>query len=132
MTTKLKILVVDDEIAVTMTMVYLLTQAGFDAQAALSADKALRLAQVEAFDLITLDINMPSVNGFVLLQRLKEIPHLRETPVCFVSGRASIEDRQCALEMDAADFIEKPFDAKEFVRRLLVHVGRTDEASISD
>ena len=122
---KAKILVVDDQMAVVLMMVSLLTRAGFDAHAATSAEKALRLAQTETFNLITLDINMPGVNGFELFQRLKQIPHLEETPVLFVSGHATIEDQQRALDLGAADFITKPFDAKYLVSRILSHLGET-------
>jgi len=118
---KTKILVVDDQMAVALMMVFLLTRSGCDAQTALNAEKALRLAQTEMFDLITLDVEMPCINGFELFQRLKQIPHLRETPVVFVSGRATIENQQHALDLGAADFIEKPFDAQDFISRILLH-----------
>jgi len=67
-----KILVVDDQMAVALMMVFLLTRAGCEAQAALSAEKALRLAQTEAFDLITLDVGMPDLDGFLLFQKLRQ------------------------------------------------------------
>ena len=119
MTVKAKILVVDDQMAVTLMVVFLLTRAGCEAEAALSAEKALRLAQTETFDLITLDVDMPGINGFELFQRLKQIPHLEETPIVFVSGNATIEDQQHGLGLGAADFIEKPFGASDFVSRVL-------------
>jgi DNA-binding response OmpR family regulator len=106
-------------------MVFLLTRAGCDAQTALDAEKALRLAQTEMFDLITLDVEMPGINGFELFQRLKQIPHLKETPVVFVSGRATIENQQHALDLGAADFIEKPFDTQDFLSRILSLVEET-------
>jgi len=117
-----KILVVDDQMAVALMMVFLLTRAGCDAGAALNAEKALRLAQTQTFDLITLDVEMPGLNGFELFQRLKNISHLKDTPILFVSGCATIENQQRALDLGAADFIEKPFDTLEFVPRLLSHI----------
>jgi DNA-binding response OmpR family regulator len=125
MTAKAKILVVDDQMAVAMMMVFLLTRAGCKAQAALDAEKALRLAQAEAFDLITLDVELPGVNGFVIYQRLREIPHLKETPIVFVAGNASIENQQRGLDLGAADFIEKPFDTQDFLSRILSLVEET-------
>lgn len=116
---KAKILVVDDQMAVAMMIVFLLTRAGCDAQAALNAEKALKLAQTEKFDLITLDVEMPCLNGFGLIQRLKEIPHLKETPFIFVSGQPTIENMQHAFEIGAADFIEKPFEIQDFTSRIL-------------
>jgi CheY-like chemotaxis protein len=119
MSTKVKVLVVDDEIAVGAIMVFLLARAGCDVEAAINAEKALRLVQTKAFDLITLDVDMPGMNGFELFERLKQIPHLAETRIVFVSGNATIENQQRALELGAADFIEKPFGASEFVSRIL-------------
>ena len=104
MTDKIKILVVDDQMAVALMIVFLLTRVGCQAEAALDAEKALRLAQTQMFDLITLDVDMPGVNGFELFRHLKQIPHLKETPVVFVSGNATIENQQHALDLGAADF----------------------------
>jgi len=119
MTAKVKVLVVDDQMAVALMMVFLLERAGCDTQTALNAEKALRLAQTGTFDLITLDVDMPGINGFDIFMRLKQIPHLNETPIVFVSGRATIENQQHALDLGAADFIEKPFDSSDFVSRIL-------------
>jgi DNA-binding response OmpR family regulator len=124
-----KILVVDDQMAVAMMLAHLLTRAGCEAKNALSAEKAMRLAQAEGFDLITLDVDMPGTNGFELFQRLKQIPHLAETPIVFVSGAATIENQQRGLDLGAADFIEKPFDSLSFASRILGHIRRQPEFS---
>ncbi len=128
MTAKAKILVVDDQMPVALMMVFLLTRAGCDAQAATNAEKALRLAQTEVFDLITLDVEMPGSSGFDLFRLLKQIPHLKETPVVFVSGNAAIENQQHGLDLGAADFIEKPFDTQDFLSRILSLVEETATA----
>ncbi len=128
MTTKVKILVVDDQMPVALMMVFLFTRAGCEAEAATTAEKALRLAQAEVFDLITLDLEMPDLGGFLLFQKLRQIPHLEETPVVFVSGNATIENQQHALDLGAADFIEKPFDTQDFLSRILSLVEETATA----
>jgi len=117
----------DNEMSVALMMAFLLTRVGCEARTALSAEKALRLAQTEMFDLITLDVDMP-VSGFELFQSLKRIPHLRETPVVFVSGNATIENQQRGLNLGAADFIEKPFDSSDFVSRILSLVEESTTA----
>jgi CheY-like chemotaxis protein len=128
MCAKGKILVVDDQIAVAMMMVFILSRNGCQAEAALNAEQALQRAKTESFDLITLDIGMPCLDGFTLFHRFKEIPRLRETPVIFVTGQTTAENRQRALEMGAVDFIEKPFDAKVFVSRVLSLLEETATA----
>jgi DNA-binding response OmpR family regulator len=128
MSDKVKILVVDDQMAVALMMVFLFTRAGCEAEAATNAEKALRLAQTEVFDLITLDVEMPDLDGFRLFQKLRQIPHLNETPIVFVSGNSSIENQQHALDLGAADFIEKPFDTQDFLSRILSLVEETATA----
>lgn len=128
MSNKTRILVVDDQMAVALMMVFLLTRADCEAQSALSAEKALRLVQSEVFDLITLDVEMPGINGFELFQRLKQIPNLKDTPVIFVSGQPTIENMQRAFDLGAADFIEKPFDTQDFLSRILSQVEETATA----
>ena len=118
---KVKILVVDDQMAVALMMVFLLTRAGCDAQAALDAEKTLRLAQTEMFDLITLDIDLPGTNGFEIYRRLKKLPCCCDTPIIFVSGRPYDEDRQRAFELGAVDYIVKPFEVTDFVFRIKSH-----------
>jgi DNA-binding response OmpR family regulator len=68
---------------------------------------------------------MPGCNGFELLRRLRRIPHLQQPIVIFVSGNATIEDQQRALNLGAADFIEKPFEASGFVSRIFSHLEKT-------
>ena len=124
MSDKVNILVVDDEIPVATMMAFLLTRVGCEVKTALNVEKALRLAQIEMFDLITLDVEIHGLNGFELFKHLKQISHLAATPIVFVSRRATIENQQYALdELGAADFIEKPFGAQDFVSRILSYVS---------
>jgi DNA-binding response OmpR family regulator len=123
---KARILVVDDQVAVVTMIRFLLARAGCETQGALDAKTALRLAQTQAFDLITLDVEIPGLNGFELFKHLKQISHLAATPIVFVSRRATIENQQYALdELGAADFIEKPFDTQDFVSRILSCIGHS-------
>ena len=128
MSPKIKILVVDDQVAVTAMIRFLLARAGCETQGALDAEKALRLAQTQVFDLITLDLEIPGGSGFDLFMDLKQIPHLKETPIVFISGNATIENQQHALELGAADFIEKPFETQDFLSRILSLVEETATA----
>jgi DNA-binding response OmpR family regulator len=121
MSDKIKILVVDDELSVGTMMVFLLTRRGCDVEMARTAEQALQLVQAGQFDLITLDLELPDATGFEIYGRLRKIPKSKDTPVCFVSGRPTIENIQRAFELGAADFVEKPFDGRDFVSRILFH-----------
>jgi DNA-binding response OmpR family regulator len=125
MTGQPKILIIEDETSVAMMMVFLLTRAGCEVQSAWNAERAEQLAATGDFDLITLDISLPGGGGFEICKRLKQLPHLKHTPVVFVSGCASINNRQRAFELGAVDFIEKPFGASDFVSRVLSLIEET-------
>ena len=129
MNRKAKILIVEDEAPVAVTMSFLLTRAGCETEIASTKDEAIRMAQTSKFDLITLDVSMPDVNGFILCVELKRNPCLRDIPVVFVSGRCSLEDQQRGLDVGAVDYITKPFGANEFVPRILSHISQQKEIS---
>ena len=124
MTAKAKILVVDDQVAVAVMIRFLLTRAGCETQGALDTKTALRLAQTQVFDLITLDMDMPGC--FEICSSLKENP-FSQTPVVFVSSQFSKDDVQRGRDLGVVDFIRKPFEASDFVSRLLSHARQDEE-----
>jgi len=126
---KIKILIVEDEAPVAVTMSFLLTRAGCETEIATTREQAIQMVRVGRFDLITLDVNMPGSNGFEICRELKQNPHLRHIPIVFVSGRSSLEDQQRGLDVGAADYITKPFGTFEFAPRILSHVRRGQMAS---
>ena len=126
-----KILVIEDDPGVMMLMVSRLTQAGCDVEAAWDAQTGMQKAREEDFDLITLEVDLPEMSGFEVCRRLKENPRSFDTPVVFVSWRENLENQQRALELGAADFIEKPFDTQDFVSRILLHVGNSHNSGLA-
>jgi len=127
-TRKAKILIVEDQMPVAMMMTFLLARVGCETAVATTGKKAMQMAEEGRFDLITLDIDLPDGNGFILCSRLKGRPGFGDTPVVFVSGRSCLEDQQHGLELGAVDYITKPF-GMEFVQRLLSHVRQEKEFS---
>jgi DNA-binding response OmpR family regulator len=116
---------------VAMMMTFLLARAGCETEVATTGAKAMQKAQDGNFDLITLDADLPGgISGFEVCRRLRENPFF-QTPIVFVSGRCCIEDQQHGLDVGAADYITKPFETFEFAPRLLSHVERTGNVSIS-
>jgi DNA-binding response OmpR family regulator len=118
---KAKILVVENEPGVSMMMVSRLTQAGCDVEAAWNAQTGMQKARARDFDLITLEVDLPGMNGFEMCSCLKGNSRLSDTPVVFVSWRDSLEDQQQGLELGAADFITKPFEMTDFIFRIISH-----------
>jgi DNA-binding response OmpR family regulator len=122
---KITILIVEDDAPVAMMMVFLLTRAGCETEVVTTGKRAMEIAQEKKFSLITLDTDLPDITGFEICRELKQRHFSRHTPVVFVSTRATIENQQRALELGAADFIEKPFDTQDFLSRILSLVEET-------
>lgn len=120
---KPKILVIEDQPAVAMTMTYVLALVGCDVTTALTGKKGLEYANSGDFDLITLDITLPDVIGFEIYERIRSNPDLSNTPVIFVSGNDNEDARNRARELGAVDFIAKPFDTADFVDRIFAQIG---------
>ncbi len=85
---------------------------------AASGAEALRVAAQSVFDLILLDIGLPDMSGFVLLERLKEFPDLQTVPVIVLTAWNSTTDKLRGFELGAADYLTKPFEPSELRARV--------------
>jgi DNA-binding response OmpR family regulator len=126
---KAKILILEDEASVAVTMSFLLTRSGCETEIATTKAEAMQMMQSSRFDLITLDVTMPDCNGFDLCVEIRQDPRLSHIPIVFVSGRSSLEDQRRGLDAGAVDYITKPFQALEFASRLLSHIRQQKEIS---
>jgi DNA-binding response OmpR family regulator len=122
MTTKARILIVEDEMPVALMMVFLLSRVGYDVTTARNGQDGMKLATNQKFDVITLDVNLPDTNGFEICRELKQRHISYKTPVVFITGQPHQEDKQLALEIGAADYIAKPFEASDFVFRIATQI----------
>lgn len=108
MTTRATILVVDDT-PDNLALMSSLLKDEYRVKVANGGEKALRVAQGETPpDLILLDIMMPGMNGYQVLEQLKADPRTREIPVVFLTAKAEVEDEKRGLELGAVDYITKP------------------------
>jgi len=121
-TVKPKILVVEDQPEVLATMMLLLERAGFDVFGAQTGLDGIRLSQKQEFDLVILDVNLPEKNGFEVCAWLKQDFRFSRTPIIFASGHWNEENHRRALDLGAADYIVKPFDASAFVALIFSHL----------
>ncbi len=121
-TVKPKILVVEDQPEVLTTMMFLLERAGFEVSGAQNGMDGIRLSQNEEFDLIILDVNLPEKNGFEVCAWLKQDFRFSRTPFIFTSGHWNEENRRRALELGAADCIDKPLDTSLFLQKIFSHL----------
>src|ERR1039457_5734816 len=118
-----KILIVEDQPEIRALMAFILTRAGCEGQSARDGRDGMQLARQPDIDLILLDVDLPDISGIEICRRLKADPNVCRIPVIFVTGQFCDEAREHGLTLGAADYIEKPFDVPQFVRRVLFHAG---------
>jgi len=106
---KPRLLVVDDDPINLKTLIGLLEQE-FEIAAAINGKVGLQAAERTAPDLILLDITMPDMDGYAVLNELKQRETTRDIPVIFITGLNSAEDEAKGLEQGASDYISKPFN----------------------
>lgn len=110
-----RILIVDDESTLQDMVREILTQAGYETDAALSCAQALERFHTAPPDAVLLDVNLPDRDGFSLFAQLRAV---RDVPVLFLSARDEDEARLRGLGLGADDYITKPFLPQELLLRL--------------
>ena len=112
---KKKILVVEDEKAISDILVFNLQREGYDTLAAYDGAEGLRCALEEAPDLILLDVMLPEMDGFEVCRRVRAE---KDTPIIMLTAKGEVEDRIIGLELGADDYLVKPFSPRELVARV--------------
>lgn len=113
-----KVLVVDDEPTIVDIIEDLLRKNGFDTRPAYDAEEAEVAIKRERPDLILLDIMLPKIDGFTFLKQLKENSEYKDIPVVCVTVMNKKEDIEKGKSLGAADYITKPFDPNDLVKRV--------------
>ncbi|MBR9978937.1 MAG: hybrid sensor histidine kinase/response regulator [Bacteroidetes bacterium] len=116
------ILIVDDVARNLQILGSFLREAGYDVSAVTSGKQALEITNDVHPDLILLDIMMPELDGFETCRRLKDDDATREIPVIFLTAKTAEEDILRGFELGAVDYITKPFQRRELIKRVHVHV----------
>jgi CheY-like chemotaxis protein len=104
------ILVVDDNEMNREVLSRRLEKQGHVIVSAEDGERALQEIEKQSFDLILLDIMMPKLNGYEVLERLKANPHQREIPVIVISAVGELESVVKCIELGAEDYLFKPFN----------------------
>jgi adenylate cyclase len=104
------ILVVDDDPVSRLMLTGSLERHGHHVRAAEDGSEALDLLRIESFDVVLLDVLMPNVDGYGVLEQLKGDPDLRHIPVVMVTSVADIESAVRCIELGADDYLPKPID----------------------
>jgi len=126
--TPVRVLVVDDEPALTDLLSMALRYEGWDVRTA--ADGAAAIAAARGFrpDVVVLDVMLPDLDGLAVLRRLRAGDD--DVPVLFLTARDSVEDRIAGLTAGGDDYVTKPFSLEEVVARLRALMRRTTVATL--
>ena len=111
----MRILVVEDEAKTADYLRKGLSEDGYAVEVATNGLDGLHLVQEELFDLIILDVMLPGIDGWQLLQIIRR---QLQTPVLFLTARDAVEDRVRGLELGADDYLVKPFSYAELLARV--------------
>jgi two-component system chemotaxis sensor kinase CheA len=104
---KRRVLIVDDSLTTRMLEKSILESAGYEVDVASSGEEGLALARRKRFALILCDVEMPGIDGFSFVERIRSDPTLRQVPAILVTSRAAAEDRQRGKEVGAQGYILK-------------------------
>ena len=122
-----RILVVEDDRDIAQLVELHLRDLGAEVTLAHDGAAALELAQREPFDLLILDITLPSLDGLEICRRIRSSE--RYTPILMLTARSSEVDRIIGLELGADDYLTKPFSIRELIARVKALQRRVDALS---
>ncbi|HZK43411.1 MAG TPA: diguanylate cyclase [Syntrophomonadaceae bacterium] len=117
-----KILVIDDEKSIRDLLKSALSEEGYHVLVAFDGLDGYEKAIEHTPDLILLDIMMPDIDGFEVLQRLKREDKTANIPIIFLTAKVDGEERVAGLEAGAVDYIIKPFYLREVMARIKIHL----------
>lgn len=124
-----KVLIVEDEVAYVEALRIALDAEGIDTVAALDGREAIKAARADRFDVILLDLMLPSVGGLDVLRAVRENS---QVPVIVVSAKDSEADVVSALELGADDYLTKPYSVRELLARINAVVRRSTSMDDSE
>ncbi len=113
-----KILVVDDEPNIVLSLEFLMRQAGFQVRTASDGEAGLAAIAAEQPDLVLLDVMMPRKNGYEVCQAIRANPDWKAIRIIMLTAKGREVEREKGLALGADDYITKPFSTQEVVERV--------------
>ena len=126
-----RILVVEDEPDIVALVAYHLAKAGYRVSTAATGPDALDVARQESPALVVLDLMLPGLSGFDVLEQLRADESTRDIAVLMLTARRDEPDRIRGLSLGADDYLTKPFSPQELVLRVTAILRRVGAASVS-
>ena len=125
----LRILLVEDEPGLVMTLSDLLTGENYDVEAAADGPTGQSRALSGDFDLMILDVMLPGKNGFDVCRELRQ--QKCDIPILMLTAKSQVVDRVVGLKLGADDYLAKPFDPAELLARIEAVLRRSRKTSVS-
>ncbi|NGP43563.1 response regulator transcription factor [Bacillaceae bacterium SIJ1] len=121
----IKILIVEDEKPISNLIRMNLTDAGYLCTCVWDGLEAANILEKESFDLILLDVMIPEINGYELMDYIRQL----QIPVIFLTAKSDVNDKVKGLKLGAEDYMTKPFEIVELLARIETVLRRYDKAS---
>ena len=119
----MRILVVEDEPTLSKQIVHSLKNVGYAVDAALEGEEGYFLGDTEPYDAIVLDLGLPKIDGFTILDRWRKSGN--KTPVLILTARDRWQDKIKGFDIGADDFVTKPFSMEEVIARVRALIRRS-------
>lgn len=122
-----RILAVDDESDVLLIIKTALHSEGFDVKTASSGPDALSMVEEFQPDLMILDLMMPEMTGFELLEKVRTVPELKHTPVIMLTGVAEKDKIREAINVGVSFYIVKPFEFHDLISKVRIAISDAEQ-----
>ncbi len=120
-----KVLVVDDERIIVKGLRYSLQQEGYEVDCAYDGEEAVNAIREKHFDIVLLDVMLPKLSGFEVLQQVREFS---DVPIIMLTARGDDMDKILGLDYGADDYVTKPFNPLEVKGRIKAIIRRTSRS----
>ena len=120
-----KVLVVDDEKMIVKGLRFSLQQDGYEVECAYDGEEALGMIRERQYDIVLLDVMLPKLSGFEVLQQVREFS---DVPIIMLTARGDDMDKILGLDYGADDYVTKPFNPLEVKGRIKAIIRRTSRA----
>lgn len=126
---KRRVLLVEDEKNIALLLAHNLGSAGFETVIAYDGEEGLKKALTEKFDVVLLDIMLPKLDGFKVLEGIRT---RSDVPVIMVTARDDDKDKIAGLENGADDYVTKPYKLQELIARIRANIRRSRDEMITN
>ncbi len=113
-----RILIIDDEPNIIISLEFLMTREGYEVRVARDGEAGLAAARSERPDLVVLDVMMPKLDGFAVLEAIRAAPDLAATRILMLTAKGREAEQRKGLELGADAYMSKPFSTRDLVSKV--------------